>query len=1426
MLWKASGNNNSNNRKQEASSLNNFGISGRKISIEPKETFHEDLPAFGVSDDTFGCRGAEKYRNTQHGRRSSQELTTEYSKKSHQERRQVSAPSRFTTHNTALRSRSSNYNVMDPVFSSFPSRNASASDLISPSSHAQVHLSPVKTESTHNMSPARESSIYAFAAHAREAMAAREIVVARDPSSVPQNASTTQPTPQTKAQVNEMTNTDEVLVVNIPRKTSGTKKKKVPPTLTNLQVNKGNPEDWKDKYSELIETMKTCTEDNEEYLENTRELIKKHGIHTVVKILQLVNGREEDWLAQLACAVLITTTSNAKLCNQFVKKGATRAVMTTMHKHCGNAQIMGLIIEILERAAKKEKRLSLLLRLEGGIPVLLNSLKQHGDDLVYLQKAGSLLSILSFRNANNVVILLKEGSVEQIFGLIKLHLGEHKLLIILMSVLYNLSRSVFIKSYDGCMEQLFEILEKYSTNESVVKVTLSILKNLSNNVVGRSYIKKMLHSIRQISLLHSDKKIVLNLVCSIVYKISPMTSPIPKDGFTYHIPSIEIVPEQFTPQTNDSEPTIDEENDGEVEFGLVDEEVIDASLLNVPEMDYEEGDEIIDGDGNNEDQEEQEETPRRERFITNLDRNTIMKFFPEFYNEEYEVESNNRDGIFGWDSNVYKGCKEWIMPPPQHPGLPPRDKEFLHVEDCEKLSIKMMLHDLELLSSNTERRIVYDLKDGVRHRQPDDLQFESRFECGNLRRVQRIGPTEYDVITNVDVNCVTHTQWFYFRVTNMTSGLTYKFNIINMEKPSSEYNSGMMPLFYSKERAEQRDLGWTREGFDICYYKNQYMHHAQKDGKVNHFHTLTFRLAFPYDEDECYLACCYPYTATMLKEHLLSLEDEPNIRNKMRRTTLCKTMAGNSTDLLTITTFPASKEVIRSRPVVVLTSRVHPGESQASTMMQGCIDFLLGDSDEASWLRDRMVFKVIPMLNMDGVVEGNHRCSLSAVDLNRQWIDPSPKLHPEVFHTKQLMMHTLNEGQDIKLFVDLHGHFRKKNIFMFGCNHDGRPDLKYKEAVFPFMLSRIDSNFNFDGCSFKIPQSKKSCGRVVGGRSLNILNSFTMEASFSGMDVGTNRGHHLDIEYLLRIGHSLIKTLYTYTTDDLQVFEIREMLLAQSEDFAPLRTKKKAVRKKSGKKKTNNQRTQMRTKLCRARRQTLLHQSEREEMQICRDALAESLQELEKSLRENEMRLRDHDESVEAAKLFLQKALTDRAGLAKLLEDVRSELELTRSGVVDADRRLQTYDDILLEDRQRENGITKDQPMWISSTANGALRSLRTALSASVSVINRMSLSPVQPRTTPQRNRLPIAARLPSSKRKFIDIVEEDLQCPISKEVMDDPVLTADGHTYERSNIVAWFQRGNRTSPVTNAPLDSFTLIPNRRVKSMIETFKDRRGNV
>lgn len=61
--------------------------------------------------------------------------------------------------------------------------------------------------------------------------------------------------------------------------------------------------------------------------------------------------------------------------------------------------------------------------------------------------------------------------------------------------------------------------------------------------------------------------------------------------------------------------------------------------------------------------------------------------------------------------------------------------------------------------------------------------------------------------------------------------------------------------------------------------------------------------------------------------------------------------------------------------------------------------------------------------------------------------------------------------------------------------------------------------------------------------------------------------------------------------------------------------------------------------------------------------------------------------------------------------------------------------------------------------------------------------------------------------------------CPITLAVMNDPVVCADGHSYERVAIEKWLAtRGS--SPLTNVPLDSTALLPNRNLKRAIAKFR------
>jgi murein tripeptide amidase MpaA len=92
----------------------------------------------------------------------------------------------------------------------------------------------------------------------------------------------------------------------------------------------------------------------------------------------------------------------------------------------------------------------------------------------------------------------------------------------------------------------------------------------------------------------------------------------------------------------------------------------------------------------------------------------------------------------------------------------------------------------------------------------------------------------------------------------------------------------------------------------------------------------------------------------------------------------------------------------KKKRYAVISARVHPGETPASFMMQGFIKYLCSNAHQATQLRKRIVFKVVPMLNPDGVLAGNYRTSMAGCDLNRKFDEPDFRLHPSVWNIKEM----------------------------------------------------------------------------------------------------------------------------------------------------------------------------------------------------------------------------------------------------------------------------------------------------------------------------------------------------------------------------------------------------------------------------------------
>ncbi|XP_051909357.1 cytosolic carboxypeptidase-like protein 5 [Hippocampus zosterae] len=330
-----------------------------------------------------------------------------------------------------------------------------------------------------------------------------------------------------------------------------------------------------------------------------------------------------------------------------------------------------------------------------------------------------------------------------------------------------------------------------------------------------------------------------------------------------------------------------------------------------------------------------------------------------------------------------------------------------------------------------------------------NIVFNSKFDSGNLARVEKVnkhitsflndaapapvGATcasnipdyEFNVWTHPDCGGTEHENgnrsWFHFSVQGMAPGKLLKINVMNMNNQRKLYNQGMAPLvrtFPGKNKWERvRDRPVTE------IVRNQFIL------------SFTHRL-LEVRGATTFFSFCFPFSYAECQEMLQSLDDSHRHAARLgpsspadeiyyRRELLCRSLDGNRVDLLTVTNcsgmqdereprlpqlFPDAETPrphrFENKKVFFLSSRVHPGETPSSFVFNGFLDFILRKDDpRAHALRNMFVFKLIPMLNPDGVVRGHYRTDSRGVNLNRQYMNPSPELHPSIYAAKALLLY-------------------------------------------------------------------------------------------------------------------------------------------------------------------------------------------------------------------------------------------------------------------------------------------------------------------------------------------------------------------------------------------------------------------------------------
>lgn len=284
-----------------------------------------------------------------------------------------------------------------------------------------------------------------------------------------------------------------------------------------------------------------------------------------------------------------------------------------------------------------------------------------------------------------------------------------------------------------------------------------------------------------------------------------------------------------------------------------------------------------------------------------------------------------------------------------------------------------------------------------------------------------------------------------------------------------------------------------------------------------HLTTMTFdkatdRASFTVtpESDHVWIAHIEPYTVSRLDRLLGEISGHHDLKDEV----VGASVEGRKIHLLTIC---GSAGKVSEKPVVWLMCRQHAWESGTSFVGEGAIRFLL--SAEGKSFRDRVVFKIFPMVDPDGCAHGAVRFNGNGYDVNRNWdtADPSSaesrRLMPEICAAKKAM---LDSGR-MDFFLTLHN--QERDEWVSGSE-------KHKEIIDRFFVRLVEKTTFNPSAKGPIPShAKLAPGRYSVYEFLDMQlgkPAFLME---QGVASSSKLGHLPTSKDRIEFGRQLARTM-------------------------------------------------------------------------------------------------------------------------------------------------------------------------------------------------------------------------------------------------------------------------------------------------------------
>ena len=380
--------------------------------------------------------------------------------------------------------------------------------------------------------------------------------------------------------------------------------------------------------------------------------------------------------------------------------------------------------------------------------------------------------------------------------------------------------------------------------------------------------------------------------------------------------------------------------------------------------------------------------------------------------------------------------------------------------------------------------------------------------------------------------------WFFFSIASLEAGATLRLRVVNLNVQAKLFAGGYTPVW----RCPPHRPTWEPTKKGCTFGKGPY------GFWIEWVFTLPSDLPALGNATPIFFAFAVPYSTADVETKLRSVSDAFESNAELResvyyhRSTLVKSCDGRAMPLLTISSMKGRLEAefddldsgdasdllsveaesaadgqhrrhkclypysnggrngrasadgdgpsckfVQTKPIIFISARVHPAETMAQWMFDGTLDFLLRlDDPRAAALRERFVFKLVPLVNPDGVARGHQRTDTWGQNLNRCYMAPTPEREPTVYAIREALLDWHQTGR-LAIYFDLHAHTSRENAFLFGNFY---PDLEAQvdNILLAKLVTLNSQHVDFSNCNFSASgmskemhdgTSKSGSGRVA-----------------------------------------------------------------------------------------------------------------------------------------------------------------------------------------------------------------------------------------------------------------------------------------------------------------------------------------------------------